>query len=153
MTDALQPPVSRRVLNLGDLMSQTARRLPKRPAFVWRDKVWTWAEQNRRSDALAHALCDAGLVRGDRVLIQARNSNQMFEAMFACFKAGAVAVPVNFRLAPPEVAFIAGHSGARIIIRDDVFSDPAALAQAELQDCLAHVVIGQSSAGEQDIKL
>ena len=152
MTDALQPPVSRRVLNLGDLMSQTARRLPERPAFVWHDKVWTWAEQNRRSDALAHALCDAGLVRGDRVLIQARNSNQMFEAMFACFKAGAVAVPVNFRLAPPEVAFIAGHSGARIIIRDDVFSDHGALAQAELRDCLAHIVIGQPSAGEQDIE-
>ncbi len=152
MNAVLQSPVSRRVLNLGDLMSQTARRLPERPAFVWREKVWTWAAQNLRVDALAHALSGAGLVKGDRVLIQARNSNQMFEAMFACFKAGAVCVPVNFRLAPPEVAYIAGHSGARILIRDDVFADHAALALKELPDCLAHIVIGRAEGDEHDFE-
>lgn len=148
MSIALQPPVSRRVLNLGDLMSQTARRLPDRPAFVWREKTWTWAEQNGRVDALAHALCQAGLEQGDRLLIQARNSNQMFEAMFACFKAGAVTVPVNFRLAPPEVAYIAGHSGARIIIHDDIFAEHAGLALKAMQDCLAHIVIGKAERDE-----
>ncbi len=144
----LQPPVSRRVLNLGDLMTQTAGRLPDLTAFVRGEKSWTWVEQNARVDAFAHALNAAGIEKGDRVLIQARNSNQMFEALFACFKAGAVAVPVNFRLAPPEVAYIAGHSGARAIVHDDVFAEHSARALETMPECCLHVVIGENAGGE-----
>jgi len=146
----LQPPVSRRVLNLGDLMTQTARRLPEHTAFVWGEQSWTWAEQNARVDAFAHALNAAGIEKGDRVLVQARNSNQMFETMFACFKAGAVCVPVNFRMAPPELAYIAGHSGAIAIVRDDIFADHAAAALEKMPECRLHAVFGQPEGDQQD---
>ena len=146
----LQPPVSRRVLNLGDLMTQTARRLPDHVAFVWGDRRWTWSEQNSRTDAFAHALVSAGIGKGDRVLLQARNSNCMFEAMFACFKAGAVCVPVNFRLAPPELAYIAGHSGSVAIVHDDIFAEHAAAALERMPECRLHAVIGKPEAEQAD---
>jgi len=145
----LQPPVSRRVLNLGDLMTQTASRLPGHTAFVWGDRAWTWQEQNARTDAFAHALQAAGIGKGDRVLVQARNSNAMFETMFACFKAGAVCVPVNSRLAPPELAYIAGHSGACAIVRDDIFAEHGQAALEQMAECRLHAVIGVRQAGEQ----
>ena len=93
-------PMSRRTLNLGDMATQTARRLPDRPAVVWREKIWSWREFLARIDALAHAFAAAGIDKGDRVLVIARNSNAMFETMYAAFKLGAVLVPANFRLAP-----------------------------------------------------
>jgi acyl-CoA synthetase (AMP-forming)/AMP-acid ligase II len=52
---------------------------------------------------LVAALRSLGVGKGDRVLVHSRNSNAMFESMWACFKAGAVWVPTNFRLTPAEV--------------------------------------------------
>ena len=54
-----------------------------------------------------------GVGKGDRILVQSQNCNQMFESMFACFRLGAVWVPTNFRQTPEEVAYLAEASGAR----------------------------------------
>jgi len=70
-------------MNLGCLLSHIARRLPERTALVWRDESWTWAALDARVDALASALQRRGIKKGDRILVLARNSNQMFETMWA----------------------------------------------------------------------
>ena len=93
------------VMNLGRLLSDTARRLPERTALVWRDRRWSWAELDGRVDALVAGLRALGLGKGDRILVQSRNCNQLFESLWAAFKLGAVWVPANFRLTPPEVSF------------------------------------------------
>jgi fatty-acyl-CoA synthase len=49
---------------------------------------------------MAAALAERGIGKGDRVLVQSKNCNQMFESMFACFRLGAVWVPTNFRQTP-----------------------------------------------------
>ena len=64
-------------------------------------------------DRLAAALRERGVAKGDRVMVHARNSNAMFESMWASFKIGAVWVPTNFRLTPAEVAGLAETSRAR----------------------------------------
>lgn len=144
----LQAPVSRRVMNLGDLLTQSARRLPGRDALVWNEQIWSYGELLARVDALAHALDANGISKGDRVLVQARNSNQMFETQYACFKSGAVWVPVNFRLAPEEVAYIASASGAKVLIYDDVFADHRDAAFAATATLETIICIGTPGEGE-----
>ena len=72
-------------------------------------------------DSACAALSSMGIKKGDRILVQSRNSFAMFETMFAAFKLGAVWVPVNFRLTEDEVVYIAQHSGARVLAFDPVF--------------------------------
>ena len=89
---------NRGVMNFGRLATQAALAFPDQTALIWRDQSWSWSALNHRVDAMVSALRQLGLKKGDRVLVQARNSNQLMESSFAVFKAGAVWVPVNFRL-------------------------------------------------------
>ena len=103
---------------------------PDRPAIIWRDRVWTWADFSSRVQAAAGALRAEGVQHGDRILLHARNANTVLETMFATWMIGAVWVPTNFRLTPPEVAYLAQSSGAAVHIFDCAFPDHAAAARA-----------------------
>ncbi len=137
------------VMNLGRLLSDTARRLPEAPSLVWGSKTWTWAETNARVDALVAALRQRGLGKGDPILVQAKNSNQMFESMWAAFKLGGVWVPTNYRLTPAEVAYLGSSSGAKAMIVDDAFPQHAAAVRRE-SEALRHVIaIGKAGDGAE----
>lgn len=117
-------PCTRRVMNLANFLSQAARRHSEEIGFIWAEKLWSWAEMEARVNAMAAALArDYGVVKGDRILVQSSNCNQMFESMFACFRLGAVWVPTNYRQSPAEVAFLAEASGARGMISGAAFPD------------------------------
>ncbi|NIA70864.1 AMP-binding protein [Pelagibius litoralis] len=136
------------VMNLGRLLSDTARRLPDRTALVWGAQSWSWTETDARVDALVAALRQRGIVKGDPILVQARNSNQLFESLWAAFKLGAVWVPTNYRLTPPEVAYLATASGAKALIYDDAFPAHADAVQAASKMLKLIVAIGQPRADE-----
>ncbi|HVY17964.1 MAG TPA: acyl-CoA synthetase [Rhodopila sp.] len=121
--------------NLAHLLLQAARRFPDRPAIVWRERVWTWADFRGRVQAAAGALLAEGVQPGDRVLLHARNANTVLETMFASWMIGAVWVPTNFRLSPPEVAYLAQSSGAAVHIFDPAFPEHAAAAKAANPAC------------------
>lgn len=117
-------PMSKRVMNLYGFLAQSARRFPKEIALVWGGKTWTWAQLQRRVNAMAAALHkEFGVVKGDRILVQSQNCNQMFESMFACFQLGAVWVPTNFRQTSDEVAYLAATSGAKGLICGNSFPE------------------------------
>src|SRR6476620_11207395 len=82
--------VSNRVMNLAHILSQAARRFPDRDGFVWGERSWTWSQLEERTHGLAAALQARGVGKGDRVLVHAKNCNEMFESMFAAFRLGAV---------------------------------------------------------------
>ena len=125
-------PVSRRVMNLAHFVTQSARRFPSRPALVWGERQWNWAEFDARVCAMALVLREHGIQPGDRVLVQSKNSNLMLESMYACFRIGAVWVPTNFRLLPAEVAYLATASDARAMLCEGDFPDHAAAVTAAL---------------------
>jgi NAD(P)-dependent dehydrogenase (short-subunit alcohol dehydrogenase family) len=75
-------PCSKRVMNLAHFMRQSAKRYADEIGFVWADRTWTWAQLDRRVDAMAAALCARGVTKGDRILVQSKNCNQLFESMF-----------------------------------------------------------------------
>lgn len=142
-------PVSTRVMNLSHFLTQNARRHAARPGFVWGERQWTWAEMEARVEAMATALTERlGVRKGDRVLIQAANGNQMFESMFACFRIGAVWVPANYRQTPDEVAYLARASGAVGMICGAEFPGHAAAARAQSPDLRFVIAIGQAGFGE-----
>jgi len=128
--------------NLASLLLQTARRLPDAPALVWRERSWTWAELAGRVRAAAGALRARGVASGDRVLVHARNSNAIFESAWACWMIGAVWVPTNFRLSPPEVAFLAANAGCRAHLFDAGFPAHRAAARAANPACALEATIG-----------
>ncbi len=131
-------------MNLGHIVQQQARRNAARPAFVWGDRVWTWADLNDRVAAMAAVLADHGIGKGDRVLVQSQNCNQLFESMFACFRLGAVWVPANFRGAPDDLAWMAELSGAKLLICNAAFPEHAKINALALS---TRIAIGPADFG------
>lgn len=110
-------PTSQRVMNLSHFLTDIARRHPDAPGFLWGEQRWTWSQIEARSAAFAEALIQQfGVQKGDRILVQSANNNQMVEAMFACWRVGAIWVPANFRQTPDEVAWLAGFAQARCLL-------------------------------------
>jgi fatty-acyl-CoA synthase len=140
-SEALQfQRMSNRVMNLGHFLTQTAQRLGANNALIRGGDSLTFAELNRNVDNACRALQKLGIAKGDRILVQSRNSFAMFETMFATFKLGAVWVPVNFRLSEDEVAFIAQNSGARVLAYDPVFKPHRDAAKAVEGSALEHII-------------
>lgn len=142
-------PCTTRVMNLATFLSQMARRHAGEPALVWRDRFWSWAEMEARVNAMAHALIhEFGVQKGDRILVQSANCNQMFESMFATLRVGAVWVPTNFRQTPDEVAYLAQSSGASLMICQAAFTGHAEAARAASSALKQVIAIGDGELGE-----
>ena len=132
-------------MNLGHFVDQNARRLAGRPAFVWGDRVWNWAEFDARVRGMAAALVhEGGIVKGDRVLVQSQNCNQLLESMFACFRIGAIWVPANFRGTPDDLNWMAELSGAKALICNAEFPDHAQIKAPLIK---ARFAIGKADFG------
>jgi len=90
----------------------------QRVATVYGDRRRTYAEVADEAQRLAGALAASGVVPGDRVAYLLPNVPEMLVAHFGVPLAHAVLVAVNTRLAAPEVEYILGHSGAKILVAD-----------------------------------
>ncbi|HEY8566203.1 MAG TPA: acyl-CoA synthetase [Beijerinckiaceae bacterium] len=123
-------PVSRRVMNLAHFVTQAARRFPERAGLIWGERTWTWAAIEDRVAHLAAVLTRHGVAKGDRVLVHSKNGNLMFEAMFATFRLGAIWVPTNFRLTPPEVVSLAETAKPKAFLCHADFPQHAAAVAA-----------------------
>ena len=118
--------VSARVANLAHGLTRSARRFPALPALVQGERIWTWAQIDQASHDIAAALAARGVGKGDRVLVHSKNCEDMFSAMFAVFRLGAIWTPTNFRLTPDEVVALAQDSGAVALLCHADFPDHAA---------------------------
>lgn len=94
------------VMNLGDMLTQVARRHAQEPGFITPDRSYTWHEINQRVDTICTQLRQAGVQAGDRILAHSRNNLPLFESAYIAFKLGAIWVPTNYRIAPPEAAYL-----------------------------------------------
>ncbi|HTP22958.1 MAG TPA: long-chain fatty acid--CoA ligase [Solirubrobacteraceae bacterium] len=108
---------SRRLV-LPELTGRAARSHPDRPAVIFGDDVRTHAELHDRAARLASVLATDGVGARDRVALLLHNRIEFVEALLACHHLGAVAVPINFRLAPDEVEYVLSDSGAVALITD-----------------------------------
>ncbi|HEY8983769.1 MAG TPA: long-chain fatty acid--CoA ligase [Streptomyces sp.] len=101
---------------LGSWPARRARKTPHRTALVHGDTEHTYAGLHERTTRLAHALRARGLRRGDRIAYLGPNHPSYLETLFAAGVLGAVFVPLNTRLAGPEIAYQLADSGAKTLI-------------------------------------
>lgn len=104
------------LLHVGEVVAANAALYPDRPAARDLGRSLTFAQYDDRACRLGNALLGLGLRKGDRVAILAYNCLEWMEIYAAVAKAGLVAVPVNFRLAAPEIRYILEDSGARAFV-------------------------------------
>jgi len=107
-------------MNLATWVERNGRRFQDAPAIADGERVHaTWRQFAERAASVAGGLRGLGLSPGDRVAILMRNRPEYVEAMFAAWHAGLVAVPVNARLHPDEIAYILEHSETSVVLTDD----------------------------------
>jgi acyl-CoA synthetase (AMP-forming)/AMP-acid ligase II len=110
------------MLNLSAFVSFHARRAPERTAIVFRDQRVSYAALEVRTGRLAALLAGRGVSVGDVVAALMKNSSAFVELAIATSRIGAVFLPINFRLAADEVAYITGNAEAKLVVADDEFA-------------------------------
>lgn len=101
---------------LMDVVSETARQYPERPLLLFKGNSISYGELERLSDTLAAALAKLGIQKGDRVALLLPNSPQLVIGEFGCWKAGAIAVPMNPLYTESELEFAFNECGAETTI-------------------------------------
>lgn len=123
--------IEREILNpplIADLLREQARRRPDATGLVFEGRRFTYAEMNARSNRAAAAFRALGTGRGDRVVWLARNVACFWDALFGAMKIGAAIAPVNWRLAPAEIAQIVADAKPKLLIGEKMFLDALAAA-------------------------
>ncbi|HEV7419002.1 MAG TPA: fatty-acid--CoA ligase FadD5 [Mycobacterium sp.] len=134
-----QPYLARRH-NWTNQLARHALMQPDATALRFLGHTTTWGELDRRVAALAGALSRRGVGFGDRVLVLMLNRTEFIETFLAANLLGAIAVPVNFRMTPPEIAFLVGDCGARVVVTEPVLAAVAA-AVRDIDPALATVIV------------
>ena len=133
---------------IGDISRHNGRRYPTKTAVISEGRQLSWGAVDERANRLATYLQSAGLKKGDRIAVCARNTLEWPEITYGLAKAGLVLVPVNIRLTPAEIQFIVEDSGCQAAI---VHADQAEIAAAPLASAGIGTVleIGGTSLGKQ----
>ena len=92
-----------------------ARERPDQVAFHYGDRRTTYRQFDELTNRVANGLLAEGLRAGSRVGFLDKNSDLFYQLVFGAAKAGAVSVGINWRLAPPEVAYILNDSRAEVL--------------------------------------
>jgi len=104
------------VATIADLVRVHAAKRPDAIALVVGERIISFAELDARSSQAAQAFRAAGVGTGDRVAFVEKNGVEFFEVTYGLAKLGAVVVPVNWRLAPPEMLQIIDDAGAAVVV-------------------------------------
>src|SRR2546421_1883259 len=109
-------------MNIAQGLAHTKKTSGTRQAVACGETRYTWEEFDLRTDALARGLASLGVVRGDRVAVLMLNCHRYLELYYACTRMGAVIVPLNIRLARPEIVFILNDSESKVLVVDKTFA-------------------------------
>jgi fatty-acyl-CoA synthase len=130
-----------------DHVGRHAFATPDEVAIRFMGESITWAQLDERIHRVAAGLAARGVTKGDRVAILMTNRPEFVETTLGANAVGAIAVPLNFRLAPDEVAFILGHSGSKVVVTDALLQPLATAAVAASEDPPLIVVSGLEGDG------
>lgn len=108
---------------ISDWIRINASTVPDRDCFVTDTDSYTFRQVNSRVNRIASALARMGVAKGDRVALFATDSPQYVETLLACMKLGAVYVPLNFRLARPELQTLLRTAEAKVLFFSDRYTD------------------------------
>jgi fatty-acyl-CoA synthase len=147
LTEPTEQPYLARRQNWTNQLARHALMQPDATALRFLGHTTTWAELDRRVTALAGALSRRGVGLGDRVLILMLNRPEFIESFLAANRLGAIAVPVNFRMTPAEIAFLVGDCRGRVVITEAVLAKVAS-AVRDIDPTLATVIVAGGTDDE-----
>ena len=107
-------------------------------------RSFTYAQLDRRVDAMAAYLRSLGIGRGDRVGVLAHNGVEFFDMQFACARTGSIAVLLNWRLTVTELEYIVNDSSPMLLVHDSTFSEAAGELQRR---CSIDTLLSIDSSG------
>lgn len=99
---------------------------PDAPMLTLGETTVTWGEGYERAKRVAQSLAACGVVPGERVAFLDRNAIEFFEVFYGCALLGAVSVPLNWRLAPGELAAITDDAGAALLFYGPDYAEAVA---------------------------
>ncbi len=137
-------------MKLASFLATHARATPDRDAVICGPERLTFGQLDATTDRLANALRSEGVGVGDRVAIQLQNTVEFVRAFLAITKAGGIAVPVNTRLAPAEIAYILADSAPKAVFISDETREVYERAAAEAAGVI-RIAAGAAAAGERSI--
>ncbi len=130
-------------MNWFAVLAHHATRAPDKAITVFEGTATTYGEMATRAKQLAGGLSECGVGRGDVVALLSYNCPEFLETIFAANYLGAIAMPLNWRLAAPEVRYILEHSGARVLVCDDSLVELANDATTGLEPAPARVCMSR----------
>ena len=107
------------------VLAHHAVRTPDKAITVFEGEITTYSEMAERAATVAGGLRERRVGRGDVVAILSYNCPEFLETVFAANHLGVIAMPINWRLAAPEVRYILEHSDARALVCDEALVDLA----------------------------
>ena len=131
---------------IGDVMRRNTRLFPNRTAFVCGNRRATFASFNARVNQLANALDGEGVRHGERVMLILPPDLEILEAFGACEKLGAIAVPVNTRLHPREIADVMSDCEPAAILYDSRFEHLVQAGVVQIESARLCCRVGEASA-------
>ena len=143
-------PMTQTDMNWFSVLDHHATRSPDRAITVFEGEATTYGEMARRATALAAGLAGRDVGRGDVVALLSYNCPEFLETVFAANYLGAVVMPINWRLAAPEVRYILEHSQARALVCDPLLADLANDATKGMEATLVRGVQRSGAGGRMD---
>ncbi|MFF4777961.1 long-chain fatty acid--CoA ligase [Microtetraspora fusca] len=134
---------------VGGWPARRAQMTPNRRAFVFGDRSLRYAEVHERTTRLAWRLREAGVRAGDRVAYLGPNDIAFAETMFATHVLGGIFVPLNFRLAAPEIAYMLRDSGASVLVYAPECAE-AVRTLPDMPDLRTVVALASPAPGEHE---
>jgi fatty-acyl-CoA synthase len=142
-----EQPYQARRQNWSNQLARHALMQPDATALRFLGHTTTWGELDRRVSALAAALSRCGVGFGDRVLILMLNRTEFIESYVAANRIGAIAVPVNFRMTPPEIAFLVSDCQPKAVVTESVLAK-VAMAVRDIDPTLSTVIVAGGGTDE-----
>jgi acyl-CoA synthetase (AMP-forming)/AMP-acid ligase II len=131
------------MFNLARSLDRNADRTPHEDAVIFRDTRLTHLQLHDRVTALAAAFQAAGVGKGDIVALLMGNRPEFLESALAANRVGAAFLPLNVRLAEPELEYIIRHAGAAAIVTEPGFAAPVAAISGRLTTRWTAVMTGE----------
>jgi acyl-CoA synthetase (AMP-forming)/AMP-acid ligase II len=134
-------------MNTTDFLSIATAICPDRDCVVFEDRRLTYSDVNDRSNRLARALWALGVAKGDRVGMIATNCSEYVELYFACAKAGAIFVPINFRSKADEFEYMINTAAIKVLFVGSRYQEAIVAIRGSIPGVAHTIFIGGKGNG------
>lgn len=117
-----------------EILTFWAEERPDQTAFEQDGRITSYAEADALTRRLIALFKSRGLVKGDKIAWLGKNSDRYCLLYMAAARMGAVMVPIGWRLAPPEIAYILSDTGAKLVFAGEEFVDTALAVAADVPE-------------------